>query len=419
LLGGYLFGFSSYVLAHTIGHLHLTSVFLLPLLALVLVRYIRGEMAGRSAVPRLAALLALQFSFSTEVCFTVSLAIAAGLAIAYSVTPSLRHRLTTLLLPLAASYALAGVLVSPLLYYALTDFRSQSVNPPGLYVADLLNYVVPTPMSLADTSWWYTLSSHFLGNDSERGSYLGLPALVMVAWFGWQRWRTPAGRFLLASFAIAVIAAFGSALHVHGRRIVVMPWTLIADLPLFNNVITARFAVYVSLAAAVMSALWAASTRAPHWARLALPALAVLALLPRVGWMEYHHAPDNPRFFADRLDRECLRPGENVLVLPYGKNADAMLWQVETGFRFRMAGGYISAGVPKSYDRRSVRQLVANTVPSRGARDLLALADAMDVSTILVQEKHAKPWRSILKEVARPRLVGGMLLYPLRGSLCR
>jgi hypothetical protein len=419
LLGGYLFGFSSYMLAHTIGHLHLTSVFLVPLVALVLLRYLRGELTGRSAVPRLAALLALQFSFSTELFFTLSLALAAALAIAYCLTPTLRDRLTTLLLPLTAGYALAGVLVSPLLYYAITDFRSNSINPPGLYVADVLNYVFPTPMSLADTSWWYKLSPHFLGNDSERASYLGPPVLAMIVWFGWQRWRTPGGRFLLASFAVAVIAAFGTAIHVNGRRIVAMPWKLIADLPLVDNVITARFAMYVSLTVAVMIAIWAASRATPSWGRVALPSLAVLALLPRIGSTEYHHTPDNPSFFADRLDRVCLRSGENVLVLPYGKNADAMLWQAETGFRFRMAGGYISAGVPKPYERRSVRQIVANTVPSRGAHDLLALAHAMGVTTILVEEKHAEPWRSLLKNVARPRLIGGMFLYSLRGTSCR
>src|SRR5215208_1504020 len=35
VLGGYLFGFSSYMLAEELGHLHMTSVFLLPLVALV------------------------------------------------------------------------------------------------------------------------------------------------------------------------------------------------------------------------------------------------------------------------------------------------------------------------------------------------------------------------------------------------
>jgi hypothetical protein len=325
----------------------------------------------------------------------------------------------TLLLPLAAGYALAGVFVSPLLYYAVTDFRSQSVNPPGPYVADLLNYVFPTPLSLADTSWWYRLSPHFLGNDSERASYLGAPVLVMILWFGWQRWRTPGGRFLLASFLVAVIAAFGTAIHVDGRRIVAMPWRLVAGLPLFDNVITARFAMYVSLAAAVMIAIWAASAATPRWARIALPSLAVLALLPRVGSTEYHHAPDNPPFFADRLDRVCLRPGENVLVLPYGKNADALLWQAETGFRFRMAGGYVSNEVPRPYQLVAVHQLAANNPPSGGARDLLALAHAMGVGTILVEARHSEPWRSLLTRVARPRLLGGMLVYPLQGSSCR
>jgi hypothetical protein len=39
--------------------------------------------------------------------------------------------LTTLLVPLAGGYALAGVLVSPLLYYAVTDFRRSPRNRAG------------------------------------------------------------------------------------------------------------------------------------------------------------------------------------------------------------------------------------------------------------------------------------------------
>ena len=47
LVGGYLFGFSSYVLGQlNEGHMHLTAVFLLPLVALVVVRRLRGELRG-------------------------------------------------------------------------------------------------------------------------------------------------------------------------------------------------------------------------------------------------------------------------------------------------------------------------------------------------------------------------------------
>ena len=49
LVGGYLFGFSSYMLGQELGHLHMTAVFLLPLVALAVVRFVREEIDGRGA----------------------------------------------------------------------------------------------------------------------------------------------------------------------------------------------------------------------------------------------------------------------------------------------------------------------------------------------------------------------------------
>ena len=56
--GGYLFGFSAYLLGQQLGHLHMTSVFLLPVIALLVVRYLQGGLAGRPLVVRLGATLA-------------------------------------------------------------------------------------------------------------------------------------------------------------------------------------------------------------------------------------------------------------------------------------------------------------------------------------------------------------------------
>ena len=55
LVGGYLFGFSSYMLGQSQGHMHMTSVFLLPLIALATTRYLQGELDGRGFAWRLGA----------------------------------------------------------------------------------------------------------------------------------------------------------------------------------------------------------------------------------------------------------------------------------------------------------------------------------------------------------------------------
>ena len=89
-----LFGFSAYVLGEQLlGHLHLTGVFLLPLVALVVVRYVEGELDGRGLAWRLGVLVALQLWISTEVAFTLTLALVLGLVLAFWLVRDARPRL--------------------------------------------------------------------------------------------------------------------------------------------------------------------------------------------------------------------------------------------------------------------------------------------------------------------------------------
>ena len=280
LVGGYLFGFSAYVVAQSLGHPHMASVFLLPLAALVVVRYVRRELTGPGLAWRLALVLGWQLWLSTELSFTLAFALLVTLAFAFAFLPALRPRLRSLLGPLAAAYALALVLAAPLVAYALTGFRSESINEPARFSADLLNVVVPTHVLALTSSGLTSISRHFPANDAEQGAYLGLPTLVVVAWFAVRSRASAAARFLLAVLALSILVSLGTALHVEGRHELWLPWSLAARLPVFDNVLPVRFAVYTSLAAAVIVAFWTASRTGS--ARVVLPALAVAALVPAV-----------------------------------------------------------------------------------------------------------------------------------------
>jgi hypothetical protein len=73
-LSGYLFGFSSYVVAHEYGGHANLGVFLLPLAALVVPRFLREELRARGLAWRLGAILAFQLTISTELALTLTLA---------------------------------------------------------------------------------------------------------------------------------------------------------------------------------------------------------------------------------------------------------------------------------------------------------------------------------------------------------
>jgi hypothetical protein len=408
LVGGYLFGFSAYMAGQIGAHMHMDSVFLLPLVALVVLRFVEGELGGPGLVVRLGPMLALQLAFSTENTFTYTLALGTAIALGFLFAPSARRRLVALALPLVASYALAAVLVAPLVYYALSGFTSGSVNEPAPYTTDLLNLLVPTPRLLG--GGWHltsTISQHFPGNDGERAGYLGLPSLVIVGLFAARRWRTQAGRVLLAGFVVGIVATFGIWLVVDGHKAVTMPWEHVAYLPLFNNVLPSRLMLFVVLITAIIVALWMNSSRG--WIRIALPILAVLSFIPDPSADAWKTTAFVPQFFRGGDVRRCVAPNENVLILPQSKHGYGMLWQVAAGFRFRMADGYVAPDVPNNFMTTPAIARIANrqvTWP-----DLVPFARAKNVTTVLVDASASDPWRSILRPLAPPRAVGGMLVY--------
>ena len=235
-----------------------------------------------------------------------------------------------------------------MIYYTLTGFESSAQHITNEHFADLLNYVVPTRLSLISFGWTRHLAAGFSGNVHEEGAYLGIPVLVMIALFARARLRDEGGRLLIACFALAVVLSLGSQVTIHGRRYLWLPWALVEKHAPFNNVLTERLAVYAWLTASLMVALWIAAQRS-GWLRFVLPALAVAVLLPNpanVGWATTYRVP---AFFTSSVYRNCIDPGENILPLPVSRDGVPMLWQVKRDFRFSMAGGYLAYNPPASF----------------------------------------------------------------------
>ena len=347
LVGGYLFGFSSYMLGQSQGHMHMTSVFLLPLIALATIRYLQGELDGRGFAWRLGLLFGLEVWLSTELLFTAALVLALALDPGLRPARSRRGRGSCAMWrPLLGAIGLAVVLAAPFLYYAVTGFQSDSINAPAMFDADSLNFLIPTHFIWIGGQWLFSISQHFRGNDSEAGSYLGIPTLVIVVWFAFGARRSAVARYLLVALAVAAILMLGTGFVVKGHVEFWLPYREIASLPIFNNVLPARFAVYASLAAGVIVALWTAARH--DWVRWVLPALAVAALVPDMsrGWFVTH--PERLAFFTSGAYKLCIKKNENVAIFPFGFRGDSTLWQAETGFWFRMPEGYLAPSPPAS-----------------------------------------------------------------------
>lgn len=420
--GGYLFGFSPYVFGQTEGHPHMTAVFLVPLIALVLVRYVEGSLTGSRFVLSLAVLLALQLSFSTELAFTLTLAIGVSLAVASILVPTSRRRLRLLLPPLVASYVVAGLVASPLLAYALLHLKHGAIHPPGKYSADVLNFVIPTNLTALGWGWTKSIANDFKGGPAENGAYLGLAWLAILGWFAWSFRRVATARFLVVLLAVGVVAELGIHLTVDGHDYIALPWRLLYKHPLFDNVLPVRFSMFVALAASVCVAWWASSRQASQPARIALTALAIVMVVPSLWLNVWHEHPYRPAFFTQGLYRACLKADDNVLMLPFPIRSDAMLWQAEAQFAFHMANGYVNTNAPAGVpDPKLVHLLQRRTAPT-DPRPLLAWARGQGVTTIVAAGPGARAWVRLLAPTERPRRLGGAYLFGLganRGRVCR
>jgi hypothetical protein len=416
LVGGYLFGFSSYMLGHEEGHMHLTAVFLVPLLVLVLLRGLRGELGGRGLAVRVGALLAVEAAISTEVLATMTLALVVGAVLAFALVPSFRLRARAVAGPVVLGYGLAALLASPILYYALTDFISGRFGPTGIFVADAENLVVPTDASALGGASTAHIASHFSGNELEQTAYFGVPWLVLLALFFVERRRDPAARFLLVAFVVSLVAAFGSGLHVGGHRLMALPWALVANLPVFDNTYPERLTLYATLAAALSVALWMRSSRSPVWLRVALPLVVLVSIAPHLGAHRFDETLDVPAFVSDGDYRSCLAPNENVLALPYGYMGSSTLWEALAGFRFRLAGGEVGNWVPHAFGGPIVTELRFDEIPPAEGSAVVAFARRKGVTAILVDPRDPVDWSYLLAFTGKPADVGGLRLYRIGGT---
>jgi len=179
------------------------------------------------------------------------------------------------------------------------------IQPRNFYVTDLLNVVVPTELQIVAPDAAVAITRRFTGNGSEWNGYLGLP------------------------------------------------------LALFGNLLPNRLALYVELCAAVLTAVFVdrvvmeGGRKGRGVAAVAL-ALVVVTLLPR---LPYQTSPATTPVFFESTAAQRFRQGEVVLVAPFSSTPAAtepLLWQAQSGMRFKVPEGYFFTAGEGSHPRLEV-----------------------------------------------------------------
>jgi hypothetical protein len=412
-IGGFVFGFSAFFLGHLVfGDLHMLVAPALPLIVYVAARRLAGDIAQRRFVLMLTVLLTAQFLQSLEIFATTTMCGAIALVLGYAVTPrdAERKNISSLLRPVIASYVLTFAIVSPYLYYFIGfGFTSKPVWPPSYFNTDLLNFVIPTRTNqVGRLSQLAAISTKFPGGSiAENGSYLGLPLILVAVLFVRQRRQQPAAKLLIYFLLVICVLSFGPALHVAGRAIVAyMPWRLL-ELPVLRNAMPVRLSVYAFLDLAIIASLWLASTETNSILKATLVALLIVFNVPNLSARFWSSKVDTPAFFQDGAYRRYLSKGETALILPYGQNGNAMLWQAQTDMYFRMPEG--GAGVRMEESRRwpIVTALERRSYVPQAAHQLRMFLGAHGVSAIVVADDDIAIWQPLLAQLGAPAIKSG------------
>lgn len=353
VLCGLLYGFSPFSINQMAGgHLHLVASFITPLLVLQFYEVLVWQ---RRAWPVSALLLAslffAQFWVSEEVFATDILLAAIAVVVLTIATPAATRKARTpvaartLLLAIVTLVALLGVFV----FLQLTSPHRPAgpIQPADVYVTDLLNFFIPTPMLWLAGSATTHVVNHFTGNGSEWDGYVGIPLILLLIHVIHIRWQDKLVRVFGFLAVVAALLSMGPKLHVDGYLTKVpLPWAILGHLPLFGDVLPNRLMNYTFLMAGLMVAAYLrprlSQSSEPRALRIALVSVALIFLIPRLPLPAT--TPANPPLFAGQHKVTFPSP---VLVIPYsmGLHATAMLWQSEARMGFKMVEGYAANAI--------------------------------------------------------------------------
>ncbi len=421
LLGGYIFGFSPFMLGQLIcGHLHMMLVFSVPLCAYLAFRRVHGEITSRNFTLILSLLLVAQFLLSLEVFATMTVLGAFALLSVWRLgTEQTSKQMTDLLTSVVYAYAIATIVVSPYLYYFF-GYRLHIMPRymPPAFSAYPLNFLIPTPVNeLGRVPLFRSISAGFItGWTAEAGAYICLPVILVAATYVRRHFAEPVGKTLTYCLAAAIVLSLGPILHVdlpsYSFRIA-LPWWLLARMPLMENVITTRFSMYTFLILAVILACYFANDVSKATGKLSLAGAVILLGLPNTSSRYWVRPVDTPEFFRQGIYRQYLSKDEIVLILPYAYTGNSMLWQAQTHMYFAMAEGILPYPEPSAFLRWPIfSSLTRRAYVPDAAEQFEAFIAAHNVETIIVTDNLLPTWQALLSTVdTRPTKVADVWLF--------
>jgi len=347
LCGALVFGFSPYIVTQSVGHLAQTLLLSAPLMLVVVDRLVVAQSKKPWADGLLLGLLGwAQLLTGEEVLAIEAVTAAIAVLVLYAIARrDARYHFGHALRGGLIAAGVFGALSAPFLavqYFG--PYRVQDVHPRNVYVSDLLNFFVPTHITQLAPAAALRVSSHFTGNGSEQGAYIGIPIVAfIILTVVLARHRTVTW-VALAITASAAIFSLGPMLHVAGHvSHLYLPEYLLKKLPIFHNILPDRFASMMTLGIGLLVALGLDELkrlREPAMvAGWALAGVGLVAIIPTLHFAASASPPlgaFNTGFSCPKAASAVSPAGPPVVLLLPAVNELNLRWQAESGFCFVM-----------------------------------------------------------------------------------
>ncbi len=428
LIGGYLFGYSSYMIYQVPAHVCLAiPAVLIPIFPLLILKYLDKKIRPLNFILYFYLALVFLYLFEIEVFATFTFWGSVCFCMAFIFFQEKRAALISCSRCILLAFFLSVLSVAPFIYYFFSDNNSSfSEHLPDFFSNDLLSLFLSPPGFLIDFN---PIIHSFLARSSDHGKaffdvnifsniYIGIGCMVIFFLFVKEFWHTKAGKYLAVISAVLLLASLGPIVHIIGYKVFTSPLkNLFIKTPLLSAALPVRLGLYVSLAVTTCIVLWARDSTRSNLCKVFLLGVAILFLIPSFDQnkrlISTPIAALTPDFFTTESYKKFLTPQDNVLILPYYYKSFELLWQVKTNFYFKSASGYVGP-IPENYFSDPVEPHLLDPAPNDLTKTQLQgyIARHLITKIMLLNQQGYGQWRPLLLSIdPTPVVVGGIELY--------
>ena len=419
-VGGFIFGFSTYVIAQTMnGHLNLISLYALPLLGWTLCAFCQEKVRTWVTLLLLIAIFSLSFGTSREI-FAIIWVI--GTCTAFLALYYFKHYRNQIL----KSYGLCIIANAVTLciywpyfwafiHYAHTTRTGAAWSTEGFF----WNSILPTRISLANLLLPEGLISKLSTQPlATLTNYMGLFIIVLLLFWLKKAFKSATRAFLVWGWFIGFIASLGPFILItdHLFSHIFSPTFLLAYLPFVDKIIAPRFTLCAWFFLSLIVAMWIKQSTLSPWKKALIIILSMISILPSFSHQKrtWYQTTLPLQFFQQHRYEHYCQPNPHVWILTAAPwLGQSVRWQIASGMAFKQYYGYVNYFPPLGYPHYNLAQYtIQRTFTLEDAEHLKQFIAQQGISCLITDPTTIKARPFLFSDLPKPAYAGeGVVVF--------